>query len=194
MELQWANPSIKSPLREMLGRALAYLRVLLFSKDPTHWLTLCQKLTDPERPDYSIAHRWRSVMGQDWDSLPDRPSPLVVDMATKQLSIESSLERRATSHAIAHGTHRTRLFVNFPAKGKAKAPRRQTSSKRGRPTTIEPLRSSDAPGYKASIQQIMARSEPRRIRHGRRSTWVEEFLVRWAPEHCTFGEAPNNII
>ncbi len=35
----------------------------------------------------------------------------------------------------------------------------------------------------------MARTEPRRVRHGRRSTWVEEFLVQWGPEHCIFREA-----
>ena len=28
-----------------------------------------------------------------------------------------------------------------------------------------------------------------RIKHGRRSTYVDEFLVRWEPEECTFGEA-----
>ena len=54
---------------------------------------------------------------------------------------------------------------------------------------MEPLRGSDAPGDKASIQRILARSEPRRIRHGRHKTWVEEYLVQWGPEHCTFGEA-----
>ena len=128
-------------------------------------------------------------MGQDWKSFPVRPSTLVVDRATKQLSVESSRERRATTHAVADGTHRTRILLNFPSKGRAKPPRRQTSSKRGRPTTIDPFRGSDAPGDKASIQQIKARTEPRRVRHGRCSTWVEEFLVQWGPEHCTFGEA-----
>ncbi len=28
-----------------------------------------------------------------------------------------------------------------------------------------------------------------RIKNGRRYTWVDEFLVRWEPETCTFGEA-----
>ena len=35
-ELQWANPSIKFPLLKVLTRTLAYFRVLLSSKDPTH--------------------------------------------------------------------------------------------------------------------------------------------------------------
>jgi len=56
-------------------------------------------------------------------------------------------------------------------------------------TTAEPLRGSDVPGDKANIQYILARCEPRRVRHGRRSIWVEEFLVQWGPENCTFGDA-----
>jgi hypothetical protein len=35
-ELQWANPSIKFPFPEALTRALAYIRVILSSKDPSH--------------------------------------------------------------------------------------------------------------------------------------------------------------
>ena len=53
-ELKWANPSIKFPLLEALTRALDYIRILLSSKDPTHWLSLCRKLTEPQGPDYSI--------------------------------------------------------------------------------------------------------------------------------------------
>jgi hypothetical protein len=129
------------------------------------------------------------VLGQDRDSLPDKPSPLAIGKASKHLSTERSLKQRAISHSIATGTHRTRILLNFPAKGRPRAPRRQASSKRRWPTTIKPLRGSDAPWDKASIQQIMARTEPRRVRHGRRSTWMEEFMVQWGPEHCTFGEA-----
>ncbi len=62
-ELQWANPSIKFPLPEALTRALDYLRILLSSKDPTHWLLLHQKLTEPHALEYSIAPRWRTLMG-----------------------------------------------------------------------------------------------------------------------------------
>jgi hypothetical protein len=63
------------------------------------------------------------------------------------------------------------------------------SDKCRRPTTVKPLKGSDAPGGKATIQRILARSEPRRVRRGRRKTWVEEFLVQWGPEYCTSGEA-----
>jgi hypothetical protein len=53
---------------------------------------------------------------------------------------------------------------------------------------MEPLRGSDARGDTAAIHHILARSEPIRIKHDRRHTCVEEFLVRWEPETCTFGE------
>jgi hypothetical protein len=64
-ELQWANSFIKFPLPEALTRALTYLMVLLSSKDPSHWLSFCQKLTEPQAPDYSITPRWRTMMCQD---------------------------------------------------------------------------------------------------------------------------------
>jgi hypothetical protein len=145
-ELQWANPSIKFPFPEVFTRALGYLRILLSSKDHTQWLSLCQKLAVPYGSDYSIAPRWRTFMGQDWGSLPDIPSPLAVDRATKQLSIESSLAKRAEALAAANNTHRTRILLNFPAKGKVRTPRGQAGAKRVRSTAIEPLRGSDAPG------------------------------------------------
>jgi len=43
-ELQWAHPSLQSPLLEALIQALKYLRALLSSMDSAHWLSLCQKL------------------------------------------------------------------------------------------------------------------------------------------------------
>jgi hypothetical protein len=70
-ELQSGNPSMKFPLQGVLTRALDYLRVLLSSKDPAHRLSLCQKLVDPQGPDDSIAPRCRTIMGQDWGSIPD---------------------------------------------------------------------------------------------------------------------------
>jgi len=54
-ELQWANPSIKFRLQEALTRALDYLGILLSSKDHTQRVSLCQILTEPHGPDYSIA-------------------------------------------------------------------------------------------------------------------------------------------
>jgi hypothetical protein len=128
-------------------------------------------------------------MDQDWGSLLDRPSPRAVDIATKHLSIESSLFKRAATLADSNSTNRTRTLVHFPVNGKARNRRRQAGAKRVRSTTIEPLRGSDAPGDKAFVQEILARSEPSRVRHNRRSTWIKEFLVQWGPEYCAFGEA-----
>ncbi len=128
-------------------------------------------------------------MNTDWISLLDRPSPLALDRATKQLSIESALSRWAATRANLRHTQHAHIRLNFPTKYKTGTSHRRKSDKRRRPTTIEPLRGSDAPGDNANIQRILARSEPRRVRHGRRKTWVEEYLVEWGPEYCTFGEA-----
>ena len=121
-ELQWANPTDKFSLQKALTRALDYLRILLSSKDHTHCLSPCQKLIDPHGSKYSIASRCITLMGQDWGSLPNRPSPLAKDNATKQLSIESSLSKRAAALAAISSTHRTRILLNFPAKEKSKIP------------------------------------------------------------------------
>jgi hypothetical protein len=188
-ELQWTNPSLQFPFPEALAQALKYLRALLSSTDYAHLMSLCQKLTMPQRLDYSIAPRRRTILNCDWGSLPDRPSPLAVDRATNQLSIERYLAKRAAARANVNTTHNSRIVLNFPARGRSGASRHRATHKRGRVIIIEPLRGSDAPGDKASIQQVLALSEPRRVRHGRRSSWAEEFLVQRAPEYCTFGEA-----
>jgi len=129
------------------------------------------------------------MLNPDWDSLPDRLSSLVVDRATKQLSIERSLSQRDATHVVVRDSQSTCIRLNFPTRGKTGAPRRRAITKRRRAIIIEPLRGSDAPGNKSTIQQMLARSKPRRVRHGRRSTWVEEFLVQWGPEYCTFRDA-----
>ena len=54
---------------------------------------------------------------------------------------------------------------------------------------MELLKGNGALGDKAVIHLIMARCAPGCIIHGRRSTRVEEFWVRWEPRTCTFGEA-----
>ena len=151
-KLQWASPTVKFPLLEALTRAFDYLRILLSSKDHTQWLSLCQKLTEPQGPDYSIAPRWPTMMGQDLGSIPTKPSPLVVYSATKQLSIERSLSQRDATCAAAKDSQRACIMLNFPIKGKTGAPRRRAAVKCRRATTIEHLRVCDAPGDKATIQ------------------------------------------
>ena len=177
------------PLPEVLTNALYYLRILLSSTYQAQWSLLRSKLALPQRLAYSIAPRWRTILNSDWESLLDRPSPLALDRATKQLSIESALSHWAATRASSRETQHGRIMLNIPTKKKTGASHRRLSDKRRRPTTIEPLRGSDAPGDKATIQRILARSKPRRVRHGRQKTWVEEYLVQWGPEHCTFGEA-----
>jgi len=115
------------------------------------------------------------MLDPDWGPLPDRLSPLALDRATKQLSIKRALSQRAVAREDANATQRARMVLNFPTKGKLGAPRRRAPYKRKQATTVEPLRISNAPGDKATIQQMLARSKPRRVRHGQRSTWVEEF-------------------
>jgi hypothetical protein len=161
------------PLLEVLTQALTYLRVLLSSTYQAQWSSLRNKLTLPHKQAYSIATRWRTTLNTDWDSLPARPSPLAADKATRQLSIESALSQWAASRATSRDTQHNRIMLNFPSKKKTGTSRGRRSDKRRRPTTIEPLRGSDAPGDKATILRILARSEPRRVRHGRRKTWVE---------------------
>jgi hypothetical protein len=67
-------------------------------------------------------------------------------------------------------------------------PHKRPVHKRKTRNIVEPLRGNDNPGDKEAIHHILAHSEPIRVKHGRRSTRVEEFLVRWEPETCTFGE------
>jgi hypothetical protein len=67
-------------------------------------------------------------------------------------------------------------------------PTRSGHKRKSRPT-VKPLQGSDAPDDKAVMHHILALSEPIRIKHGCRYTWVKKFIVRWDPETCTFGEA-----
>ena len=188
-ELQWANPNMQFPLPAALTRALQYLRILLSSTDHAQWSSIRHKLALQKRLAYSVAPRWRAILNPDWDSLLERPSPLALERATKQLSIESALLNWAATRASTRVAHHTRIMLNIPTKKKKGTSHRYNSAKRRRTTTVEPLRGSGAPGDKASIQRILARSEPIRVRHGRYKTWVEEYLVQWGPEYCTFGEA-----
>ena len=105
----------------------------------------------------------------------------MVDNATKQLSIRRALLRASRAHPQGGPGRPARITLHI-------RPSRSGHKRKTRPT-VEPLRGNDAPGNKATIHSILARSEPMRIKHGRRSAWVDEFLVRWEPEEYTFGEA-----
>ena len=122
-------------------------------------------------------------------SRPYQPSPLSVDRASRQLSIDGTLLHPADPRlqTTPQGGHR--ITLNFPAKGRAGAVRHKAVPKRKASTTIVPLRGSDAPGNKATINHVLARCEPRQIHHNKCSAWVEELLVQWEPEKCTPREA-----
>ncbi len=155
------------PLPKVLNHALRYLRILLSSTDQAQWSSLRHKLALPQRLAYSIAPRWRSILNPVWESLLDRPSALALDRATKQLSIESALSHWPATRPSTRETLHARIRLNIPTKKKKGTSHWRNSDKRRRPSAVEPLRGSDAPGDKASIQRILARSEPRRVRHGR---------------------------
>ena len=81
------------------------------------------------------------------------------------------------------------LVLHFPSKGKARTTHKRAGLKRKTYNTDEYLRSNDAQRDEVAIHFMLVRFNPIRIRHGRRSTWVDKFLVRWEPETCIFGEA-----
>jgi len=146
-----------------------------------HWQNLKKKITLLAWGDGPIPYRWRSIQESDWGTLPDKPSPLVVDNVSKQLSIRRAFLRASRAHPQGGPGRPARITLHI-------RPNRSGHKWKTHPT-VEPLRGSDALGDKAAIHQIVARSEPMRIKHGRRSTWVDEFQVRWNPKECTFGEA-----
>ncbi len=51
------------------------------------------------------------------------------------------------------------------------------------------LRGSDGNGDNAGISMVLERCPPRRISQNQKTTFVEEFMVRWDPEDCFLQEA-----
>ena len=130
-ELQWANSSIKLPLPQASTRALAYLRVLLSSKDPCRWLSFCQKLAEPQGPDYSIAPRWMANHDGPRLGLPPRQTLLSCCRQRNQTSLHRELALktgRCPRDCPRHKSH-PRSF-ELPRQGKRKylspTDRRQT--------------------------------------------------------------------
>ena len=103
----------------------------------------------------------------------------MVDAVSKQLSIQRARLRATRSHPQGGPARSAKIKLHIP--------HNRPGHKRKIHTTVEPLTGSDAPGKTVAIDHILARSIPKRRKHGRRSTWLEEFLVRWEPETCTFG-------
>jgi len=166
------HPAMYFPLLQTLTHALGYLRALLSSStDASHWQRLCTKTSAPYGGDHPIAPRWRIL-------IPDKPVLLTVGRASRQLSIERSLLHPTRSLTRANTIRGIHIVLNFAAKGRDGATKHRAALKRKAPTTVKPIRGSNAPGDKVAIHHILARCDPRRIRHNLRSTWVENFLVQ----------------
>ena len=159
------------PYHEVPPPPNTHSRPQLSSTDVANWWRLFNKISTPEVVASRIAPRWRNMMELDWGSLPDKPSPLRVERASRQRSVEGALlhPTRLHQHATTQGGHR--IALNFPTKGRAGVATHKAAHKKKSSTTIEPLRGSDANGNKAAIHRISAGYEPRRIHHNRRSIW-----------------------
>jgi len=72
---------------------------------------------------------------------------------------------------------------------KRRADRRKAYLKRKVLTTRDPLRCNDPNGETTGIGLVLERYTPPRIKHNRRSIYVEELLVQWDPEDCALQEA-----
>jgi len=118
------------------------------------------------------------------------PIPLTLDRATRQHYIKSALARHPRDPIEGKAAQIPKLTLHFPSPQRRKADKRKADLKRKARTTSEPLRGSDANGENACISLVLERCTPRRIKHNRRSTFVEKFLVQWDPKaDCNLQEA-----
>ncbi len=108
-------------------------------------------------------------------------------MASRQPTITEALNKIPPPNAQPTDWESTRIVLHF--KRRKKGSKRNPASKPKPTPLIEPFRGSDAPGGNASILSILARAEPRKVKHNRRFAYVEEFLVQWGPESRTLDEA-----
>jgi len=129
------------------------------------------KVTKPSGWDDPIAHHWRSILPILWGIVPEKPPPLIVDAVSKQLSFQRVILLATRSHPQGGPAGSAKITLHIPPN--------RPGHKRKIHTTVEPLKGSEAPGDTATIHHILDRSELIRIKHGRRSTWVEVVLVRW---------------
>ena len=141
-------------------------------------------MSGKEAIDPSVAPRWRNIFTPAWVTLRDRPTPQAVSLASSQPTISEAFSHILPPTSQPPEREGTRIFLHFKPR-KTKGAKRSQASKRKPPPTIEPLRGSDAPGGNASIISVLARTDPRKVKHNRRFTYVEDFLVQRGPEECT---------
>jgi len=182
---------MRSPLPQSLQVALTYLRSLLSSTNPEHRANLKRDINSTPLWDLPIAQGWKQILAEDWMSIPNTPSPLALDRATRPQSRTSALNSKTRTPNEGQQVHRAKITLHFPTPCQRRADKRRSDLKRKAITTIEPLRGSDTNGENVGISLILGRSTPRRIKHNLQSTYVEEFIVRWDPEDCTVEETPQ---
>ncbi len=127
----------------------------------------------------------RHILNEDWTTIPDTPSALALDRATRQHSIKSVLTLPPRDTAWTNAVLLPKLTLHCPSPRRRKADKRKADLKRKVFITIDPLRGSDASGESASISLVLERCTPRRIKYNKDSTYVEESLVQWDPEDRT---------
>ncbi len=162
---------------------------MLSSTTPDHLDRLKRGINSTPLWDLPIAHRWRLILEEDWTTILTTPSPLTLDRTTRQQSITSAFNGTSRAPNEGHTAQAAKITLHFPTPRQRRADKRKANLKRKATTTIEPLRDSDANGENADISLILARSTPCRIKHNRRSTYVEKFLIQWDPEKCTIQDA-----
>ena len=64
-ELQWANPTMRTPLPQPLLSVLTYMRALLSSTDPAQWAKLERGIMTIPLWDLPIARRWMQILDED---------------------------------------------------------------------------------------------------------------------------------
>ena len=137
-ELQWANPSMGSPLPQDLTHAQKYLRTLLSSKSPEDWRLLKPKISGPQIIDLSIAPHGRDIFTPAWGNLPNRLSPLAGSGASQQPTITEGMGNIQPPTSQLTDMARTRIILYFKTRRK-KGPKRNPASKRKPAQTVEPL-------------------------------------------------------
>jgi len=159
-KLQWANPTTRTPLPHTLLAALAYLLALLASTDPTHCDNLKRSINTIQLWDLPIAPRWRLILNEDWTTIPETPSPLTLDRATRQHSIKSALTRHPRDPTKGKAVPTSKITLHFSSPRRRKVDRRKADLKRKARATTEPLRGSDGNGDNAGINLVLERCTP----------------------------------
>ena len=122
------SPTMRTPFPQTLLAALTYLRALLASTYPSHWARLKRSTKTTPLWDLSIAPRWRQILNEEWTSIPHTPSPMTLDRATQQHSLQSALARHPRDLIEGKAVHPPKLTLHFPTPRKRRADRKKQTS------------------------------------------------------------------